>query len=63
MVVDTMARIHTVTLPLLGTIASWRVTFLIVGLPGLLCALLVYTIKEPLRPNMLQKRARRSGAA
>jgi MFS family permease len=53
-VVDTMARIHTVTLPLLGTIASWRVTFLIVGLPGLLFALLAYTIKEPLRRNMLR---------
>ncbi|MGP0074468.1 MAG: spinster family MFS transporter [Bryobacteraceae bacterium] len=53
-VVDTMARIPTVTLPLLGTIASWRVTFLIVGLPGFLCALLVYTIKEPLRLNMLR---------
>jgi MFS family permease len=53
-VVDTMARIHTVTLPLLGTIASWRVTFLIVGLPGLLFAMLVYTIKEPLRRNMLK---------
>ncbi len=54
MVVDTMARIHTVTLPLIGTIASWRVTFLIVGAPGLLGALLVYTIKEPLRRNMLR---------
>jgi MFS family permease len=53
-VVDTMARIHTVTLPLLGTIASWRVTFLIVGLPGLVFALLAYTIKEPLRRNMLK---------
>lgn len=53
-VVDTMARIHTVTLPLLGTIASWRVTFLIVGLPGLLFALLAYTIKEPLRRSMLK---------
>jgi len=53
-VVDTMARIPTVTLPLLGTIASWRVTFLIVGLPGLACALLVYTIREPLRRNMLR---------
>ncbi len=54
MVVDTMARIHTVTLPLLGTVASWRVTFLIVGAPGLLGALLVYTIKEPLRKSMLK---------
>lgn len=53
-VVDTMARIHTVTLPLLGTIASWRVTFLIVGLPGLLFALLAFTIKEPLRRSMLK---------
>ena len=53
-VVDIMSRVHTVTLPLLGTIASWRVTFLVVGLPGLLCALLVYTIREPIRLNMLR---------
>jgi len=53
-VVDMMSRVHTVTLPLLGTIASWRVTFLVVGLPGLACALLVYTIREPLRLNMLR---------
>jgi len=54
MVVDAMARTPTVTLPLLGTIASWRVTFLIVGAPGLLGALLVYTIKEPVRKNLLR---------
>src|SRR3984885_4705783 len=54
LVVDTMARIHTVTLPLIGTIASWRVTFLVVGAPGILGALLVYTIKEPVRKNMLR---------
>src|SRR5579863_3909148 len=53
-VVDTMAHVPTVTLPLLGTIASWRVTFLIVGLPGLLFALLSFTIKEPLRLGMLR---------
>jgi predicted MFS family arabinose efflux permease len=41
------------TVPLIGTIASWRVTFLIVGLPGLLFALLIGTIKEPLRRNLL----------
>jgi MFS family permease len=54
MVVDTMTRIPTITLPIIGTIASWRVTFLIVGAPGLLGALLVYTIKEPLRKSMLR---------
>ncbi len=41
-----------VTLPILGTIASWRLTFLIVGLPGLLFSLLVFTIKEPVRTSV-----------
>lgn len=53
-VVDHVSRTPTVTLPLLGVMASWRVTFLIVGLPGLLFALLVYTIKEPIRRDMLR---------
>jgi MFS family permease len=44
-----------VTLPLLGTIASWRLTFLIVGVPGLLVGLLVYTIREPVRRNLLKR--------
>ena len=41
-----------VTLPILGTIASWRLTFLIVGIPGLLFALLVFTVREPVRTNL-----------
>ena len=53
-VVDHVAHTPTVVVPLLGTMASWRVTFLIVGLPGLLFALLVYTIKEPLRRDLLR---------
>jgi MFS family permease len=53
MTVDALARTPTITVPLLGAIASWRVTFLIVGLPGLLFAMLVFTIKEPLRRNLL----------
>jgi MFS family permease len=40
-------------LPIIGTIASWRLTFLIVGLPGLLIGFVVYTIREPLRRNLL----------
>ena len=51
--VDALARTPTLTLPILGTISSWRITFLIVGLPGLLFALLAYTIREPLRRNLL----------
>ena len=43
-----------VTLPVIGQIASWRLTFLIVGLPGLLVGLLLYTVREPLRRNLLR---------
>lgn len=37
----------------IGAVGSWRLTFLIVGLPGLLASLLVFTIKEPVRKNLL----------
>lgn len=38
---------------IIGAVGSWRLTFLIVGLPGLLATLLVFTIKEPKRKNLL----------
>jgi MFS family permease len=37
----------------ISAVGSWRWTFLIVGLPGLLATLLVFTIKEPARKNLL----------
>ena len=37
----------------IGAVGSWRTTFVVVGLPGLLAALLVYTIKEPARKSLL----------
>lgn len=52
--VDALARTPIVTVPLLGAIASWRITFLIVGLPGLIFALLAFTIREPVRKNLLR---------
>jgi MFS family permease len=51
--VDALSHTPVLTVPLLGSIASWRITFLIVGLPGLLFALLGLTIREPLRRNLL----------
>jgi MFS family permease len=36
-------------LPLVGAVRSWQVIFFIVGLPGVLFALLLYTVKEPPR--------------
>jgi MFS family permease len=37
------------TLPLVGSIRPWQTVFLIVGLPGLLIALLMLTVREPRR--------------
>jgi MFS family permease len=37
------------SLPLLGDIRPWQSVFLLVGLPGLLIALLMFTIREPVR--------------
>jgi MFS family permease len=36
-------------LPLVGATRPWQVVFFIVGLPGVLLALLMYTVREPLR--------------
>ena len=54
--VDAVARTPVVYLPLVGAMASWRLTFLIVGVPGLLFTLLVYTIREPQRRDLLRAR-------
>jgi MFS family permease len=52
MTLQAVAGTPTVTVPLFGTIASWRLTFLIVGIPGLAVALLVFTIREPIRKSL-----------
>jgi len=38
-----------VTLPLIGTISSWRFAFLATGIPGLAAAFLIFLIPEPQR--------------
>jgi len=53
-VVESLSHLPQLTLPFLGTIASWRATFLIVGLPGLFIALLTLTIREPQRRALLR---------
>ncbi|MFO1095228.1 MAG: MFS transporter [Planctomycetaceae bacterium] len=37
------------TLPILGTLRSWQIVFVAVGLPGILVALLLLTVREPVR--------------
>lgn len=53
-VVDAVVRMPALHLPILGVVATWRLSFLLVGIPGLLVVLLVYTIREPLRRNLLR---------
>jgi MFS family permease len=38
-----------VDLPLVGTLKSWQLTFIIIGLPGLIVAAMLWTVKEPVR--------------
>ena len=53
LVAQAVSHMPPVDLPLLGSIPAWRVTFLIVGAPGLLIALLLLTVREPPRQSML----------
>lgn len=41
-------------LPIVGEIYPWQTVFFIVGLPGLFCVLLLFTIKEPTRTGNLK---------
>ena len=59
-IVDAVLRMPALHLPILGTIATWRLSFLLVGPPGILVALLVYTVREPLRKNVLRDAAGRA---
>jgi len=48
-VVQLVAALPPLQLPLIGTLRSWQYTFLLVGLPGLLVAALFATVREPPR--------------
>jgi MFS family permease len=48
-VVGFAAAAGTVDVPLIGSIHPWQTVFLAVGLPGLLVALLIFTLREPER--------------
>jgi MFS family permease len=53
LVAQTVSQMPPVQLPLVGAIAAWRLTFLVVGIPGLLIALLLLTVREPVRRALL----------
>lgn len=49
-----------VEIPFIGVMRSWQWAFIIVGLPGLLWALVVLTIKEPARRGLARATAHRA---
>jgi MFS family permease len=49
-----------VSLPLVGTLHPWQITFILVGLPGLAVALLLATVAEPARRGLMRDTAVRA---
>lgn len=52
-VVESATKLGNIALPLIGNVKAWQLVFMIVGLPGLLVALLTLTIREPVRQDRL----------
>ncbi len=48
-VLDWTRQVDQLTLPLIGEVAPWQFTFIAVGLPGILIAALIGTVREPVR--------------
>lgn len=42
------------SLPVIGTVSAWQLTFIYVGLPGLLVSFWIFTVPEPGRHNLRQ---------
>ncbi|SFU25446.1 spinster family MFS transporter [Paraburkholderia aspalathi] len=54
-VIHLLKQMTTVSVPLLGDVRSWQLTFFIVGLPGFLVALLfILTVRDPARRGLVR---------
>lgn len=60
-VISSVATGSDVVLPLVGTLRPWQLVFFIVGLPGLLVALWVLTLTEPVRRQVTAGEGKESG--
>ena len=59
-IVDMVSHVDFYTLPLIGEVRSWQAVFFIVGVPGALLSLIIFTIPEPVRRNQ-RKTLKRAG--
>lgn len=57
-VIDVIARAGAMQLPIVGELAAWQQTFVLVGAPGLLIALLFIIVREPPRQGLVTSAAR-----
>ncbi|MEP1385402.1 MAG: MFS transporter, partial [Paraglaciecola sp.] len=55
MVIQWASEFSSIILPIIGDVYPWQAVFLAVGLPGLLLVPLLYTLKEPARPQVQQQ--------
>ncbi len=53
-VVQFVSQAPPFTLPIIGELYAWQTVFLVVGLPGIAVALLMLTVKEPLRRGKMK---------
>ena len=56
-VIGSVASASDVTLPIVGAVRPWQLVFFIVGLPGLLVALWILTLREPARQSVARGEA------
>ncbi len=53
LVIQAVAKAGAISLPVIGAVKAWQVVFFAVGLPGVLVALLMLTVREPNRRGQL----------
>ncbi len=58
LIIKLVAEVPEVTLPVIGTLRSWQLALIAVGLPGLIVAGLVFTVREPRRRGQVNRDAR-----
>jgi MFS family permease len=52
-VIQLIANMHEVVIPVIGHLYPWQLTFFLVGIPGLIIVALLGTVKEPYRREVL----------
>lgn len=60
LIVDLVSHMDVIAVPILGDIRPWQAVFFIVGIPGALFALSIFSVPEPVRRNQ-RSQQRRAG--